>query len=216
MSVLANGAGVAPTVHPAGWTGTLTVRGNGYVAMTPVSGTSGVSFHRGGAQNTNTAFVNFTSSNFGTVLNYSSEISFMLKSAYSFFERKNLGSSNQRSAFEVYDSTGSWCGFNTYTSGGQLQFAFEAEGYAGVYTVPPGQEDVVFGKGDVVKIKITWDNTSFSLWVNGQLVKTNTISVPRNPVWNSTSAFTIGSRSARLAGGGYYSSDDTVAEFMIR
>jgi hypothetical protein len=217
MSVLADGAAVTATLNPSGWTGALTVRGNGYVAMDPVSGASGVSFHTGGAQNANTAYVNFSSPDFGTVINNSSEISFLLKSAYSFTERKALPASNQRSAFEVYDSTCSWYGFNTYTTaGGQLQLAFAAKGYSGVYTVPAGQEDVLFGKGVIVKIKITWTPTQFSLWINDKLIKTNNVSVPKTAVWSSTSAFTIGSRSARLSGGGYYSSDDTVAEFMMR
>jgi hypothetical protein len=217
MSVLADGASVHPTVVPAGWAGTLTVRGNGYVAMKPVSGTSGAAFHMGGAQNANTAFVNFGSSVFGTTLDNSSEISFLLNSAYSFAERKALPSSNMRSAFEIYAANGPWFCFNTYTtSAGELQFAFGANGYSGVYTVPPGTQDHVFGKGVTVKIKITWTSNSFSLWLNDTLVQTNTITIPKTPDWGSTSAFTIGSRSARLAGGGYYSSDDTVAEFTIR
>jgi hypothetical protein len=208
---------VTPTVVPAGWTGTLNVRGNGYVAMKPVTGTSGAAFHLGGPQNTNTAFVNFGSSVFGATLDNSSEISFMLKSAYSYAERKALPSSNMRSAFEIYDATGPWFCFSTYTSSvGELQFAFGARGYSGVYTVPSGTQDQVFGKDVTVKIKITWTSNSFSLWVNGTLVQTHTISVPKTPSWSSASAFTIGSRSARLAGGGYYSSDDTVAEFTIR
>jgi hypothetical protein len=216
MSVLADGAAVVPTVNPTGWTGAMTVRGNGYVAMDPVAGTDGAAFHTGGPQNTDTSYVNFTSSTFGTVFNNSSEISFLVKSAYSFADRQALPSSNMRSIFEIYDANGPWSNFNTYTTSGQLQFGFGAKGYAGVYTVPAGTEDAVFGKGVTAKIKITWTANSFSLWVNDQMVQTNTISQPKSFTWNATSAFTIGARNANLSGGGYYASDDTIADFMMR
>jgi hypothetical protein len=215
MPSLVDSATVTPVVKPTGWTGMLTVRGNGAVVLN-TSG-SGAAFLTGGNQSTDSAYVNFTSASFGTVFNNSSEISLYVKSAYTFAERQALPAPNMRSAFEIYDANGSWWNFDTYTStDGLLRFGFGAKGWAAVYAVPAGTEDVVFGKGVTVKIRITWDASSFSLWVNGQMVQTNSITQPKTPIWDSTSAFTIGARNVRLSGGGYYSSDDTVAEFMMR
>jgi hypothetical protein len=152
----------------------------------------------------------------GAIFDNASEISFLLKSAYSYSERKLLPSSNMRGAFEVFDDLGPWYNFSTYTnSTGALQFSFGARAYSGTYTVPAGQEDVVFGKGVVAKIRIKWSSSSFSLYVNGVRVQTNSLA-PKTPNWSSRSAFTIGSRSIRTGGGGYYSLDDTIADFIIR
>jgi hypothetical protein len=52
--------------------------------------------------------------------------------------------------------------------------------------------------------------------VNGQMVQTNSVTQPKSPTWGATSAFTIGARNVRLSGGGFYSCDDTVAEFLMR
>jgi hypothetical protein len=215
MPSLVDSAAVTPVVLPTGWTGTLTVRGAGSVAFNP-SG-AGAAFLPGGNQGVDSAYVNFTSSTFGAVFNNSSEISLYLKSAYTFAERKALPSPNMRSAFEIYDANGSWWSLNTYTSTDNLlRIGFGAKGYAAVYAIPAGAEDTTFGKGVTMKLRITWDASSFSLWVNGTQVQTNSITQPKNPVWGATSAFTIGARNVRLSGGGYYSSDDTVAEFMMR
>jgi hypothetical protein len=220
LSLLANGAIVVPSVAPSGWQGTLSVWGTGYTAFDPFSlGSDGMSFHTGGGQNANTSFVNFTGTPVGQVFQNSSEVSFLLKSAYSFTERKALPQSNVRAVFEVYDNTSSLYTFYTYTtSTGQLQFTFGAMGNLATYTVPAGTEDVVFGKGVVAKISVKWTSalpSSFSLYINGTLVQTNSGS-PKAASWTSLSALTIGSRSSRASGGGYYASDDSVAEFMVR
>ena len=215
LSLLANGASVYPSVNPAGWAGVLTVRGTGYLAFDPINGGGGIAVHPGGEQSANSAFINFAGAALGSVFDVSSEISFLLQSAYSFAERQALPSSNQRAAFEVFDNAGSWYVFDTYTASGQLQFQFGARGYSGIYTVPAGQEDVLFGKGVTAKIRITWTDSAVTLWINDQSAKAFGIQ-PKRPSWTSQSAFTIGSRSARVAAGGYYASDDSIAEFMIR
>jgi hypothetical protein len=216
LTVLTNGATVHPSAAPADWLATLTVRGVGYLAFDPVTGTSGFSLHRNGGQNTDTAFVNFTGSTFGGVFNTASEISFQIKSAYSFAERKLLPSSNSRAVFEIYDDTTSRNVFYTYASStGPLQFYFGALGYTATYTVPAGQEDVVFGKGVTAKFRIKWTSNTYSLYVNGTRVQTMTV-LPKIANWSSRSALTIGSRSSRIGTGGYYASDDAIAEFMIR
>jgi hypothetical protein len=216
LSLLANGATVQASVAPSGWLGTLAVRGAGYVAFDPFFGSEGLVFHQNGAQSTNTSFINFSGTNCGTVFNSASEISFLIKSAYSYAERLALPVPNTRTAFEVFDNAGSWYGFSTYTSSiGQLQFSFGVHGYTAVYTVPSGQEDLIFGRGVVAKIRYTWTNTSFSLYVNGKLVRTGTFAA-KTANWSSLSAFTIGSRNIRVVNGGYYATDDSIAELMIR
>jgi hypothetical protein len=216
LSLLTNGAAVTPSVTPAGCPGMLTVRGLGYVSFDPTVGTSGFDIHQNGAQNTNTAFLNFPGGVCGQLFDKSSEISFSLKSAHSFAERKLLPAPNARGIFEVYDYSGSMYVFSTSTtSAGALIFSFGAGGNSTIYRVPAGQEDVVFGRGVVAKIKIKWSPTSFSLYINGVLAQTNSATA-RSGNWSSNSAFTVGSRSVRLGGGGYYASDDTIAELVVR
>lgn len=215
VGVVTNGAAVLPTVSPAGWSGPLVERGAGYMAFAPVTGGDGVSFHQSSAQNTDASFIYFGGTGFDQVFNTASEISFLLKSSYSFAERSALPSLNMRTAFEVFDASASRFLFGTYTAGGQLQFIFGAEGFSALYAIPSGQEDQIFGRGVVAKIRITWVNTSFNLYVNDTLVRTVAIS-PTIANWNTQSTLTIGSRSVRIAGGGLYVSDDSIADFMIR
>jgi hypothetical protein len=214
MPSLLDSAAVTPVLLPLGWTGALTVRGGGAVAMNTAG--AGAAFLNGGAQNSNTSYVNFIATSFGAVVNNSSEVSLYLRSAYSFAERTSLASP-MRSVFELYDANGPWLNLNTYIStDGLLRFGFGAKGYAAVYALPSGSEDATFGKGVTVKLRITWDATTFSLWVNGVSVQTNTVTQPKTPNWGATSAFTIGARSVRVNGGGYDSCDDTIAEIMMR
>ncbi len=215
VGVLTNGAAVPPSVSPAGWLGSLTVRGAGYIAFAPVIGGDGVSFHQSGAQNTDVSFINFGGNGFDQVFDTASEISFLLKSSYSFAERSALPSLNMRTAFEVFDASTSRFIFATYTTGGQLQFVFGAQGLSALYAVPSGQEDQIFGQGVVAKIRITWTNNSFALYVNDTLVRSVAIS-PAAANWSALSTLTIGSRNTRIAGGGLYASDDSIADFMIR
>ena len=217
VTLMANGAAVYPTAAPAALPGVLTVRGAGYVAFDPVAGTSGVSFHSNGGQNTDTSYINFTGTGVGKIFGDASEITFLVKSAYSNTERKGLPASNMRSILEVFDNAGSWYSFNTYTSStGQLQFGFGAQGYSAVYVLPEGQEDQIFGKGITARIRITWTAKEFNLYVNDVLVRTVTVPSPKVANWSTTSALTIGARSSRLSGGGMYASDDAIAELVIR
>src|SRR5262249_49622267 len=130
-------------------------------------------------------------------------------------ERSALPYLNMRTAFEVFDASTSRFIFATYTTGGRLQFVFGAQGLSALYAVPPGLEDQIFGKGVVVKIRIKWVSNSFNLYVNDTLVRTVAIT-PTVANWNALSNLTIGSRNARIAGGGLYASDDSIADFMIR
>src|SRR6185369_12870134 len=96
--------------------------------------------------------------------------------------------------------------FNVYTANGRLILGFMTGGVTSSYAVPAGQEDALYGAGVVLNVKLTWTTTSATLYVNGQAV--TTISFVRVfPNWTARSVFTIGS-----AVGGYYASDDAVAE----
>jgi hypothetical protein len=84
-----------------------------------------------------------------------------------------------------------------------------------VYTVPAGQEDALFGRDVVANVRITWMGTTSRLFINEKLVAT-TSGYAKAANWSSLSALTIGARSIRYAGGGYYASDDAIANFRIR
>jgi hypothetical protein len=205
-----NGATVVANTAPGNWPGVLSLIGTGKLTFNPVQGTSGVSFHNGGSQNTNTAFLNFSGTQAGQVFDSQGEVAFMLKSAYSFAQRKAQPSPTSRYAFMVNDDTRTHFGLNVYTSGGSLLLGFTAGGISGAYAVPAGQEDTLYGAGVVLNVKMTWTTTSATLYLNGKAVAT--ISFARVlPNWTARSAFTIGS-----AVGGYYACDDAIAEFKVR
>jgi hypothetical protein len=214
MSLLATGASVTATTMPSDWAGTLTVRGNGYAAFNPVVNSNGVAFHNPGSQNTNTAFVNFSSSQgLGSVFGSAAEISFLLKSAYSFTERRT--STSPRMVFEVYDDLYRQYAFYSYISGGQLVFAYTVKNCTALFTVPAGQEDVLFGKDVVARIRIGWTGNTSTLYINDTVARTGTI-MAKSINWTSRSAFSIGAASVRSSGGGYYASDDAIADFKVR
>jgi hypothetical protein len=215
VSLLTNGAVVAPSVGATGLLGSLSVLGAGYMSFAPVTGGDGVSFAQSSAQNTNASFINFGGTGFASVFNTATEISFLLKSSYSFAERSALPSLNMRTAVEVFDASSSRFIFGTYTANGQLQFQFGALGFSALYAIPAGQEDVIFGHGVVAKIRIAWTANSFALYVNDTLVRSATVT-PAAANWSALSALTIGSRSTRIGGGGLYASDDSIADLMIR
>ena len=115
-----NGATVVANTAPGNWPGVLSLIGSGKLAFNPVQGSSGVSFHNGGSQNTNTAFINFSGTQAGQVFNPQGEVALMLKSAYSFAQRQALPSPNSRYAFMVNDDTRTQFALNVYTSSGRL------------------------------------------------------------------------------------------------
>jgi hypothetical protein len=210
ITSILNGLTVVATTAPGNWPGVLSLIGSGKLAFTPVQGSSGVSFHIGGSQNTNTAFVHFSGTQAGQVFNPQGEVDVMLKSAYSFAQRKALASPNHRYAFMVNDDTRTQFALNMYTSNGRLIVGFTAGGLTSSYNVPVGQEDTLYGAGVVLNVKMTWTPTSATLYLNGKAV--TTISFVRVfPNWTSRSVFTIGS-----AVGGYYAADDALAQLKVR
>jgi hypothetical protein len=215
ISSLANGAPVYPTAVPATLVGRLGVRGNGYISFGSVVGSSGIEFRAGGSQTTNTSFINFVGQDLGTFFDAQGEVSFFLKSAYTFAERQSLPSPNHRFIFEAHDGSANQFGFLTYTSGGVLTFAYTTRGVTTLYTVPAGQEDRIFGRDVTAKIRFTWSASSSELYVNDILVRTSTF-MPIPGKWGSASTMTIGAHTTLASPGGNYASDDGIAEFKVR
>ena len=216
LTSLANGTRVYASAAPAGLVGTLNLRGTGYVSFGTVSTGTGVSYRRGGAQNANSSFVNFAGSGFAGMFDTDGEISFTIKSGLTFAERKAQPSSAIQYAFDVYDDTAPQYHFMSYVTGtGALAFSYSARGMSTAYMVPAGQEDALFGRDVEARFRITWTSNTHALYINDRLVTTFSFAT-RPAVWGTASALTIGSRSIRYAGGGYYSSADLVSNFMVR
>ena len=123
------------------------------MAFDPASGTSGISFHTGGNQNSNTAYVSFLGPTIGDVFGFKGMSGSYLKSGHSFAQRQTLAPAPDiRYAFSVNDASFAHFGFYTYTSGGHLIFAYTTRAVTSYYTVPDGQEDAIFGAGVVTQI----------------------------------------------------------------
>jgi hypothetical protein len=187
----------------------------GSLSFVPVYENQGVSFLQGGQQNSNVAYYQFTGSQIGDIFNSSQgEISFFLKSQYTFAERKALAQYNYRYAFEVRDAANKQF-FTFYTQAtagatGRLFLNYAAQSAQNVsYSVPVGQEDTLFGKDVVMKVTISWDGTQSKLYINDSLVKTFTYT-PVVANWASASKMTIGSTVS-----GFYSSNDAVDRFSV-
>jgi hypothetical protein len=199
--------------------GSLVVRGTGSILYSPVVNGDGVAFEGVSSPNTNTAFLSFSGASVGSVFNTSQgDLTFYMKSSYSFAQRQALGSNNFRMVYDVYDATGELFFFESLTSGGRLIFEYKTgnrTGMAGAYFVPVGQEDAQFGQGVVAQFRLTWNGTKNVLYLNGTQVATYGYT-PSVPNWAASSNFTIGVTSLSFAGGGYYKCDDPIADFQIK
>lgn len=83
------------------------------------------------------------------------QISFYLKSRYSFAQRK-ASASGQRYAFDVRDGNGAHLfSFMTEVTSGYLLFTYTAGGGTSYYFVPAGTEDTLFGDGVVLQVTMT-------------------------------------------------------------
>jgi hypothetical protein len=219
ISGTANGSSVVPTNAPGGLTGSLVVRGTGSIMYSPVVNGDGVAFEGVSNPNSNTAFLSFSGAPVGSVFNPNQgDLTFYVKSSYTFAQRQALGSGNFRMVFDVYDATGELFFFESLTSGGRLIFQYKTgnrTGGAGYYYVPVGQEDGVFGLGVVAEFRLTWNGTTNVLYVNGTQVATFSYT-PATPNWAASSNFTFGATAVPSYGGGYYKCDDPIADFQIR
>ena len=143
---LANGGIVSPENLPAGLTGKVVVRGTGAATYAPLANGDGLSFTKGGQQNTNTAFLLFTGTPVSSLFNLSQgDLTFSMKSSHSFAERQT--SVPVAYVFEVDDGTQRLFYFEVSAQSSRLVFYFVTGGASAYYYVPIGQEDAFSAKG---------------------------------------------------------------------
>jgi hypothetical protein len=213
VSGTANGSAVTPNLGPAG---TVVVNGAGSIQFAPAANGGGVSFHKGGQQNLNTAFYTFAGPQVQQIFNPSQgEVTFNLTSAYSFAQRAALPQYNTRVVFDVYDNSNERFFFSVQ-AGTALVFSYMTGGTASqTYIVPDGTEDALFGNGVILNVKLVWNGSKNDLYLNGQLVKTiQYTGAAAN--WTNLSSFSIGAGDVHVYGGGFFSCDDVISGFMVQ
>ena len=212
ISGTTNGSVVTPTLAPAGFTGSVIVNGGGSVNFTPAQSGNGVYFLNC-CVNTNNAYYKFTGATIGNIFNVNQgQISFYLQSRYSFAQRQMM---SPRAAFDVRDNdpTNHVFDFLTEAASGSLRFVYAVAGISYSYYVPPGNEDSLFGNGITLKVTICWDAASVKFYLNDSLAQVSSYSQGASN-WTAASNFDLGAYED-LTYGGYYSSDDAIAEFTV-
>jgi len=214
VSGLTNGSTVTPGIAPAGFNGAVVVKGTGSANFTPAQVGNGVYFLNCCA-NTNNAYYKFTGATVGNIFNVNQgQISFYLKSRYSFTQRQTTAA-GVRGAFDVLDDQASrhLFYFITQVSSGSLLFSYTVGSGAQFYYVPRGTEDTLFGNGSILKVTITWDGSVSKLYLNDTQVQSSSYTKP-TPNWTATSVFDLGAIESAPYGG-YNSSDDVIDEFTV-
>ena len=212
VSGVTNGSVVTPSVAPSGFTGTVVVNGTGAVNYAAAASGNGVYFLNC-CVNTSNAYYKFTGTTVGGIFNINQgQVSFYLKSRYSFAQRQ-ANASSARYAFDVRDGNGHLFYFLTQVASGFLQFGYEAAGAAQNYYVPQGTEDTLFGNGAVLQVTLSWNGSTINLYLNGTLVKSAAYT-PATPNWTSSSNFDLGAYEY-LTYGGFNVSDDQIDEFTV-
>jgi len=213
VSGVTTGSIVTPSTAPAGFTGTVIANGTGSVNYVPAQSGNGVYFLNC-CTNTNNAYYKFTSAMVGNIFNMSQgQVSFYLKSRYSFAQRK-ASATSPRYAFDVRDGNNAHLfAFYVQPSGTQLLFTYIVAGAAQYYFVPAGTEDTLYGSGVVMQVALAWNGSTMSLSLNGTQVKSTTYTAA-TPSWTSSSNFDFGAYEY-LTSGGYNVSDDIIDEFTV-
>jgi thermitase len=218
VSGVSNGSVVTPAVAPAGFSGSVVVKGTGSVNYAPAQSGNGVYFLSCcSTNNTNTGYYKFTGSTIGSIFNAAQgQVTFYLKSRYSWAQRQAAGATTVRYAFDVRDANGHQFYFLSQVLSGRLEFSYSAGGNAQYYYVQAGSEDALFGSGVILKITLAWDSTAgtMSLSLNDAGVRTTAYAKPALN-WTSASTFDLGAYEY-LSYGGYYVMDDIVDEFTVR
>lgn len=212
VSGVTNGAVVTPAVAPAGFTGSVVVNSGGSVNFAPAQSGNGVYFLNC-CGNTGNAYYKFTGTTVGSIFNVNQgQISFYLKSRYSFAQRQAI---SPRFVFDVRDNDPSnhVYYFLTQVTAGYLAFGYEVGGAGHIYYVPQGTEDALVGSGVTVKVTITWDSSTVKLYLNDNQVQSSAYSKGAAN-WPGSSVFDLGAYEYQNAGG-YNTSDDVIDEFTI-
>jgi hypothetical protein len=140
------------------------------------------------------------------------QISFYLKSRYSFAQRLSL--SGARYAFDVQDGSSDLFHFATYTSSGYLVLSYMVNGSSQFFIIPPGTEDALFGNGVILKVTIRWGTGVSSLYLNDVLATSASYATP-SPNWTAASIFDLGAINYFGSGVGFNVSDDIIDEFTV-
>jgi hypothetical protein len=209
VSGTVNGSTVTPAVGPAG---AVVVNGTGAVQFS----SGGVSFAQGGQQNTNTAFYTFVGQQTQQIFGPGQgQISFNLTSRYNFADRVALPSANAEFIFDVYDNAAEQFYF-TVQAGSVLVLSYKTGGtIQQAYVVPSGTEDALFGKGNILNVKLVWNGSQNELYLNGNLAYTQ-VYTQAAANWTSQSSFSIGASDAHCYGGGFFSTDDAIGGFLVQ
>jgi hypothetical protein len=180
-----------------------------------------VSFAEGGAQNADSAFLLFKGADIGKVFGGASEVSFTITPTRSFADRVTPFSEpgGWSAGFEVWDGSRPIITFNVLAREWKpgerhLQFYHGVGGISTVYTVPSGDEETIFGAGVVTRFRLAWDEKTYSLFINDNLVDRSGY-VGSQPSFGATSFLVIGARAAggALSKIGYFASPDSISEF---
>jgi hypothetical protein len=212
LAGLNNGSAITPAKVPAGVTGNLVVNGSGSAQFSPAQAGNGV-FFQNCCSNSNNAYYKFAGSGLGNIFNLSQgQITFYLKSRYSFAQRQASASAH-RYAFDVRDGKGHLFTFLTQVTSGSLEFEYAVGGIPQFYFVPKGTEDSLFGAGVTLKVTLTWNGSVSNLYLNDKLVKSTPYAPPASN-WTAGSNFNVGAYEY-LNFGGHNASDDVIDEFVV-
>jgi hypothetical protein len=216
VSSITSGAIVTPTAVVRDLAGRLVTRGDGTASFGPALTGSGVSFGVGGQQNSHTAFYSFKGDQVRQIFDLpSGDISFAMKSNYTFQERLALPTYNYRWVFDVFDNSNRLYTFYVGAISGRLIFWYQTGGLTThYYYVPAGQENTMFGAGVVLRVRLTWDGLENSLYLNDKLVSRERYNKAAAN-WTADSSFSIGGTDVHLFGGGHFSFDDVLDEFQV-
>ncbi len=217
VSGTTNGSIVTPSTAPPGFMGTVLKKGTGSINFASAQNGNGAYFQNC-CDNSNTAYYKFTGPAIGNVFSSNQgQISFYLKSRYSFAQRKSSAAA-PRFAFDVLDllnatSNNHLFYFQTQVTSGNLLFTYSLNGVPQFYYVQQGTEDALFGNGAVLKVTITWDGSTGRLLLNDVQVQSFAYTKP-SPNWSALSTFDLGAVEY-LSDGGYNVLDDIIAEFTV-
>jgi len=213
VSGVTNGSTITPSTAPSGLSGTVVVQGTGSVNYAPAEVGNGVYFLNC-CTNSNSAYYKFSGTGVGTIFPSTGQVSFYLKSRYTFAQRKATAYS-PRYAFDVRDNNTSnhVFYFLTESSQGYLIFSYRVGNTTQFYWVPPGTEDSLFGNGVILQVGLTWDGSSMKLYLNNTLVQSTAYTMTA-PNWTSASTLDVGAYEY-LTYGGFNTSDDIVDEFSV-
>jgi hypothetical protein len=209
LAATSNGSTVTPAVGP---NGVLTVKGSGSVNFASTPSGSGMYFVNC-CTNVNNAYYQFSGVPVGSIFDTNQgEIDIDITSRHSWSQRQT---SAYRAVFDVQDVIGQHLfRFLITNVSGRLAFVYGlGSGTVDYYYVPVGQEDVVYGTGIMVPVRLLWSSGKRYLYLNGVLTKTTNYTAI-TPAWSSGSTFTLGAQQY-LTIGGYNSDDDVISKVSV-